>query len=506
MRCSGLGLRGVAGLGSMLAVMFLPTQAPAEGWRITPRINVRETYSDNINLGVAAAARSDWVTELSPGFSLRQTQAGRLKADVDYALTSLSYAQGAGADRTANSLRASASYEAIDRWLFLDARANVGLQGISAFSAQPTGLASVTNNQAETRSVEFAPRIEGRLRDASYQLRYSATQTSSDVANFGTAQAQSWTGRIGSAAGLSRLGWSVDFYNRQTKSEGASAQDQARVAATLSYRLVPDLSLYASLGREKSSAVSANSNNQGISSIGGTWTPNERTSLNLERRKRIFGTGYVGNFSHRQRMLAFNVSYSRDITDTAALLAVPVNPANLATLDAALSSTYPDPAIRQNVLMNLLAQSSLIDTQALTFGVLTNRVFVDKRWNATVALNGVRNTLTFTAYRSIREALSNSLIADDFTGNGTLTQMGAYSSLSHHLSPNTSANLGLRWSKSTGDGPTAQELMQRSLLLDVSTKIGPHSSGNVGVRRVRNDTGGGETRENAVTASFLYSF
>ena len=59
------------------------TDRALEGWRITPRLSVGATYSDNIRLAPTDQAEGDWVWQVDPGISVRK-EGGRLNLRLDY--------------------------------------------------------------------------------------------------------------------------------------------------------------------------------------------------------------------------------------------------------------------------------------------------------------------------------------------------------------------------------------------------------------------------------------
>ena len=60
-----------------MAAMLLSAECRAD-WKFTPRMDLRETYSDNVNNQPDTSARSSWVSEAAPGFALTENSS-RLK-------------------------------------------------------------------------------------------------------------------------------------------------------------------------------------------------------------------------------------------------------------------------------------------------------------------------------------------------------------------------------------------------------------------------------------------
>ena len=79
-------------------------------WRITPRLSVGTTYSDNIRLAPADEAEGDLVLQVDPGVSIRK-QGGRLDLRLDYTAQGLLYANNTDASKINNNLLAFGTAE-----------------------------------------------------------------------------------------------------------------------------------------------------------------------------------------------------------------------------------------------------------------------------------------------------------------------------------------------------------------------------------------------------------
>src|SRR5690349_19753266 len=73
-----------------VAVFLLSSHSEASEWRIRPRLNLIETYSDNVRLG-AAGSSDDFITQINPGIIARGV-ASRYNIDVNYMMNNLIYA------------------------------------------------------------------------------------------------------------------------------------------------------------------------------------------------------------------------------------------------------------------------------------------------------------------------------------------------------------------------------------------------------------------------------
>ncbi|MGI9025971.1 MAG: hypothetical protein ACR2GP_10385, partial [Burkholderiaceae bacterium] len=141
-------------------------------------------------------------------------------------------------------------------------------------------------------------------------------------------------------------------------------------------------------------------------------------------------------------------------------------------------------------------------------------LYVQKRFDITLVLLGLRNTVSLNAYRSDSQALSNlSFGTDIFNQSSRFRQTGYSVNWSHKLGPRTSANVGAQKIHNqavVGAGDTRQRILTAS----INRQIQKNLSGAVSYRNTRQDADSGATpgffsgnyRENAVIGSLLLTF
>ncbi len=313
-----------------------------EGWRITPRLSVGATYSDNIRLAPADEAEGDWVWQVDPGVSIRK-RGGRLDLRLDYTAQGLMYTNNGDANTINNNLQAFGTAELYQDHFFVDAYGSIsqvpvisrgrvdagglGASGGSGFvqslfeslnlglpGAQdlfyPIGLFSdlaLTGNQTTSNNFGVSPYwrqnfggwAEALLRYRYDEVRYSGRQESGDVPDVAVdavelADADSQTNTIEfnltSGRQFSLLTWNLDyFYQRQDDQQDDSDQAvgnvlgggntrQENVSGQLNYRLNEAWKLVAVGGYENNTGFVDNRNGS-YWALGATWTPSRFYSL-----------------------------------------------------------------------------------------------------------------------------------------------------------------------------------------------------------------------------------
>lgn len=494
-----LGLAMALGAGS-----FASLPAQAESWTFTPRLQVGGTYSDNVALAASGQERGDTILELSPGIQIRGDGA-RVKLSLDYTWQNLTYLKDSNNNTSHNMLNASASIEAIEKWFYVDATAGVAQQNISAFGSQPVDNTNVSGNRTNVSSYSFSPYIKGRLGSfASYELRHNTFGADSGVDQLSRSQTNEWLGMLRGGTPLSVLNWGLDYNRRSTDYTNSNSADSELYRGSLYLNVDPALKLSANAGYEKNNVLFGKQSGA-THGFGFQWTPEEWTSLVGERDQRLFGTGYSLFFKHRMPMSALDVALTRDLTSTPTVLFTGLG----TTLAQLVANALPAPPAgtpdnRLAVATNLLGASANL---VPTIGFLTNQIVLQKRLQASYALIGASNMLTFTAFRSDTQAAAAGFsTATDIANLGQIAQTGRSVSWSHSLSALTSLSASYAHTRSTADGAGGQTATQNIWTLNLSTQLSPKSNGAFGLRHTNFAGSPTDYRENAIYAALIFLF
>ena len=475
-------------------------------WSVVPRVTASQTFTDNVDLS-STAKQADQITEVSPGIRI-QADTARLKGFVDYSLRNFLSAQDERRNRTQNALTANGAFEAIDKWLYLDASGTIGQQTVSAFGPQSTGAANLNPNSTQTSTFRFSPYIRGRLAgSADYTLRYSISETrvSSSIATGVTNE--EFSARV-SAALAGPLSWRVDA-SRQATQYGAGTRNQADVlSGRLTYLYSPEISGFVTAGTDSNNYRTATAQSYTTSGFGMDWTPTERTRVSVSRERRFFGNSHAVSINHRLPLAAIRFSDTRNVTVLPNQSGATSNGTYYDLLFAQLGATIPDPVARGQEVARLLQQSGIASNAAITSGYLASRVSVQRRQDLSLVLNGLRNTVTYTLFQTASEsagAAAVTSVADDLSRSTLVRTSGISSNFSHRLSPLTSLNALSSWSRTTGSSDSLKTT-QRLFNINVSTRFSQRLGGSLGLRMTISDGTGAAYRENAVLGTITAHF
>jgi uncharacterized protein (PEP-CTERM system associated) len=509
------GLAAAVGLAAL--AMAQPSRAD---WQVTPRLTVRETYTDNVLLQPKEQARSQFVTEASPGLAVAHT-GPRLELTGAYSKQFYKYADedvgGAnGANNSQQQLTASMHAKLLEESLFLDSSASISQQGTSAFGPVPTasnGYAPGLTN--EVKVYRISPYLVQRFGSvARAEVRYSRDRVSTDNVNFGTSNSDTLTVNLASGQSARQLGWGL-YYSRQNVSDTlAQGSSSENLSLSGQYRYSNQLSLSVNAGYDKYDYNSLGGRTKGKSwSVGGVWRPSERTSVQGSLGKRYFGDSYSLVAMHRTRASVWSVNYSDAVTTTRSQFTLPSAVDTFNLIDQMFQSAIPDAAARRQAVLAYIQQAGLPPSLANSINYLSNRYMLQKQFQASAAFNSPRASLILTLFDSRRTGLSLVDVDAGLLGSSTNAlndnthQTGGTATYNWRLSPRSSINFGLNYNKARslsadrGDNNTAYRI---NLMHEFAHKL----QGNVEVRHVKGATAvaGRDYTENALSASLSKQF
>lgn len=484
-------------------ILALAGSAHAQTMIVRPYLNARVTYTDNV--GADEAHKSDLSVEVAPGISIRR-QGGRLVGGLNALLRNVAYLNESERNDTFLALSGNGHFEAVERMLFVDMDASMSRSNRSLLFGRAAGDPLDTASDNETYSFGIGPRLQFRLGDQtsgtiSYMMHWLGG------GGLDSRQQGNWRAQLSNASQFGRFGWGLDYNYSGTDSadRGANAVSQEVVRATLYATVTPQFRLRGIVGHERNDYEVAAGESNTIVGGGFDWNPTDRTVISGTTEKRVFGRGYNFQFSHRQALSVWNLSYSRDISSSLQALGFDVfsDPEFRALFDA-LERVAPDPLLREALVRRLLGYPP-IGTRDTFF---TNVHFVTRNLTGSASFIGARNVLTFVVQQSERDRLGGAVTTnprDDFARFDAVKTRSGTVALSHRLSQQTSFNASVVRSRSEGGGGTNVVTRRTLLNVGLAKQFSPRTSGALTYSYQRSD-GGGDFIENALTASVSMSF
>lgn len=495
-----------------LALLLAP--AAQAQWKVVPSIDLRETYSDNVQLA-ADSTSGQFITELAP--SLMITNANpRLRLSASAASHLYAYSGNSdGTNRSNSELNGNVRANLIDDLLYFDGTASIGQQAISAFGPQVTSSNGYSRaNRAKVSTWRISPSLRhsfGAI--AAGELRYTRDSVSSGATGLSDSTSTTLSASLSSGPAFHTIGWSLGASRQDLEDALARKYQVVNSSAALQYRASQNLSLTASGGYDKYDYQAEGGNNAGKNySLGFSWTPSLRTSIQASAGKRNYGNSYLLALSHRSRGTVWAINYNDAVSTTRDQFLIPAVVNAIDVLDRLFSTSIPDPEARRQAVDAYIRANGLPPSLAHNVNYFSNRFFLQRALQATVAFNTSRTTSVLALNASKRTGLSSAEIDTGVPGavptslNDDSKQAGASVLLSYRLSPRSATSLSFNTSRNESL-TTGIKGNQKSVSLSMNSQLQRRLKGAVDLRHTQGEaviTGGRAFRENTISASLSY--
>ena len=498
----------------VLVTFAAPGVSVAAQWRIEPRLQLSETYTDNVNLTPASQRQSDFITEIAPGVFV-QARSGKSEVVVTYVLQNLIYATDKDRNSVNHLLAANGKTELIPDRLFFEARANVSQQNVSLLG--PVGVGSTRNdrNTSEVRTYTLTPYFVNNLGSTlSYEARYQHDYAGSDTDQLSASSADKVILAARSGTAFNRFGWGLNYRNEVVKYRSAGDTRLQSVSADFRYALNPRFAVLTTVGYEKNDFAFVGPDPVGrFWNAGFAWQPSSLTKLTATGGERFFGKTYALNYNHRSRFFFWSANYSENITSARSNLLIPSSVNTFSFLDAIITAQIPDPIERAKFVNDFIISRGLPNTLFTATNFFTNRTFLEKNFTGSVAFNTPKTTSIFNLYRVDRSASIAGVVAtnffgtDDFINSSNLLQKGASLLFNWRFAPKTGIDFGGGLVNTSFRGSGRQDDL-RYVRLGLRHQLRPRVIASVDLRRLERDSNdvAGNYKENAVTAALDIRF
>lgn len=477
-----------------------------------PRLGVAATYTDNIRLATRGSEQSDFVTQLTPELSVI-ANSRRMNGRLDYAMENLSYARAKGDLTTNHQLAAIAQGELVSRLFFVDARASISQQAVSPFGPQSLDSLSLTDNRTDVRTLSVSPYFRHSFgQEAAGEVRFRRSMVDTDTKGLVADRTDQYILALQSGPSFKTIGWGVNYSHQDLSYPGSGPIEFETVSTDVRYKLSPKVGLLGTIGHERNTYVSIAEKPEGAFWLAGvSWTPSARTYLQAQAGNRFFGRTYALTSSHRTRRSVWSLSYNEEISSTAAQFTVPASISTADFLNSLWKTSIPDEQARQQVVDTFIRDTGLPPTLSQQVNTITNRVFLQKNLQASLALSHSKSTLVVTLFHTTREAQSEVQADSSLTSSAAMgtdvRQRGGSAMWNWRISPRTSANISASYSGARSL-TTARKDKHRDVRIALVNQMRPKLRAALELRRQFQESNqvARDVRETAVTASILASF
>lgn len=484
-------------------MLALAGGAFAQQLLIEPRVSATLRYSDNV--GAESDGGDDWMGEVTPAIAIRR-DSGRFRGSFDASLRNVVYARESGRNDSFLELHGTGELEAAERLLFIDLEAGISRSNRSLFGGRAAGDPLATDSDNETRRYGIGPRLHFRLGpETTGSARYMTRWQDGNGGLSGSRQSDTAV-EVENPSQFGRVGWGLAYARSDNDYDNnpRNTATQEAVRAMVSVTVTPQVRVRGIVGHESNDYEFGSREESEVVGVGFDWAPTERTRLSATTEKRVFGRGYDVRFSHRRAKSLWNLSFSRDIRNTAfAGDAAFADPAFLSLFNA-LEAAIPDPLEREAAVRRQLGFPPI--GQRSTF--ITDAHFVNRDLSGSVSLIGARNVVTLMLQRSDRSRLGapdGLNPRDDFGLFADIESRSASIAWSHRLSGISSLTGVLLWTETEGSGGTRADVRRALYSLAWQRQLSPDSTAGLAYTYQRAD-GSTDFIENVLMATFSMRF
>jgi uncharacterized protein (PEP-CTERM system associated) len=458
---------------------------------ITSSISVDETFSNNVNLDIAANAKNDFITQITPTLTFRDSS-GRLKTNGFVSLPILKYARTSENDTVVPLVNVLATAEVIEKVFFVDTTFNVSQQYDSPFGARPPTLDSANPNRFTAQSYNVSPYLRGVRGDYSYELRDDNIWTKSS-GTLGSIPDSSYSNNIVGTASKrpTPLGWTIDYDRNDVKFSDQEPLVTQLIRARAIWQVDPQVELSVGGGYENNQ-YTLTSYKDTIYSVGARWRPTDRTVVNASLEHRFFGASYSFEFDHRTPLTVWSLRASRNTSSYPQQLGSLSAGSVVALLNQLLLSIIPDPVQRQAYIDQLISSGSVPLLTSGAANLFTQQLLLVEHATASMGLIGTRNTLYFSAFYENSKPISGAgmPLEGAAPSNTNNTQTGGSVVWTNKLTPSVTLTAGADLLKTVANAPDTGRTTQGTLRVGLTTPISPNTSIYASTRyqRLRTDT------------------
>ena len=252
----------------------------ASDWRFTPSFTASEVYSDNINLGIAGREKGAFVTEVTPGISIRNKSA-RNRLNLDYRVQNLLNAGGNSNFDSFHQLQFNSNSEIIRNSIFLDLNSSIGQQNINNRISANDNF-SGKNNRTDVINYSISPYWTPHFNGyANGEVRFKYSQLLLDNTLASDSENLDYSIRLNSGRRFTWFTWFID-HNRsdQNRTDGNDVIFQDTLGE-MRWHINRYFNVFAQAGYvdNQFQQTTDRSDNGLFYSFGGKWKPNQRFSL-----------------------------------------------------------------------------------------------------------------------------------------------------------------------------------------------------------------------------------
>jgi uncharacterized protein (PEP-CTERM system associated) len=496
----------------LVASLVIAPPVIAAEWDIVPALTVRGTYTDNFALEPDVLKQTEWVTQVIPEITMNAVGSG-LKFNLYYAPEITRYARDQEDDTTFQRGSATGTAELADDLFFIDAGASVDQYNVSLFGPLTDGNANATNNRATVGTFFASPYLVHRFGSAAQiHARYTYSIWNSDDQSQFNNSANAIDLGLASGSSFRVLNWSLTYEKASVDYETQSDLDSELALATVRRPVAPTLALLGQVGDENyerviSGTPTGEADGGSRWGVGLEWVPSPRSRLAAAGGERFFGDAYFLDLSYRTRLLLLTAGYTQDVTTSRTEFFTTGFGGVTGSLSALNCAADSDPEECEQEVEEEVAVRGINAQGVGPVNFFSADPFLQKRLQASLTMQGVRNIIVVTVFSESREVLPGfNYESGDLASGDTIDQTGVSLGWNLPISGRLFWNLGSSYERNDFDSGRVDDLT--TLTMGLTRQFQPKLSGSLFYRGQQNDSTDpvSSYTENAVTATLRMEF
>jgi len=479
----------------------------AAKWDVVPTLSLSETYTDNVSLAPGTAKHGDWITQVAPAISVAAT-GPRLRFNANYSPEVIYYARDHESNDIFQHLNATGNAVLADQFLFADFGADVAQHNISLQGPITNNNVNTTGNRATVASLFASPYVRHDIGSAvQAEVRYTySVVNSSDDSTLSDSVADRINLRLASTTTYNLLPWDINYARENINYDTGQDFDSEVATGHIRRLITPTVSLLGEAGYEHYSNGQFAPASDGPSwAVGFDWAPSQVTRLTATVGQRFYGDAYALDFKHRTRLTTWSAGYHQSVTTTRSQFLIPSTTSTAGYLDTLFSTQFPDPVARKKAVDEFIARTGLPPSLAEPINIFTPQLFLQKTWNASAGLLGVRNVLIANVFKSTTEGLLGDVVLPESANSGD--QTGASVQWNWRMTSRNSWNTGVAYVHN--EVPSTGQVDNITYVgMGLTRQIQPRLTGSLNYRRQQSTSNQSNLNytENAVFATMSMRF
>jgi len=378
-----------------VALITAPLIANGADWDFQPRIEIGQSWTDNIALAESGLEESEWVTELRPAITV-SLDGPRLSGDLDYEMQILKFADNGDSDDIFNRLNGTGQLVVVPETAFIDAFARYDRQNIDTRGRLAFSNVFNSDNRTDYAVAGLSPYHQGTwgawgeslVRLTGYGVRFRNTDPG--VAQPEDSDNVRLIATLNSPSEARGPSWGFRGSYSGTDFEKAASFKYAQALLDLGLPVGGRTRLTATAGKESDALEdpSKGSLDSTVWFVGFEWEPSDLQSLEVRGGDRFYGTAWEASWRRRGSKGELMVDYTEDPTTSSGVLGD----------DDLFLPGFP----------------------TIDIGSLDSRVFLQKRLSGQASYEFTRSTILARIYSDRREYLDSLSGQEDGVG-GTLS-------------------------------------------------------------------------------------